>query len=253
MKNLLNEYLMVKKRVEKVSNYNYTVDLKAKLAEAKLDVKQNKKSIKDMEMDQKRRDIQMNWLVNSEKTDAMRRVDYNHQKLTYMQEKIVDVQNKIDGLEVIKEEQDENYQEIKERYDKLVQIGQSYGIKLDSQGHVVTSKKAANLKKKFEEAKKQERAVRSEIESLEKHSKMEAKDKKKQLRSLTNKKNQTGKAILEKIADIRGKALELAEVIEMKSYDIGEDLLEKWKKENERTLQKLEEDEKNALDVNHEM
>ena len=39
MKNLLNEYNMVKKWIEKVSNYNYTVDLKAKLAESEEEIK----------------------------------------------------------------------------------------------------------------------------------------------------------------------------------------------------------------------
>ena len=34
MKNLLNEYASVKKRIEKASDYNYTVDLKQKLSES---------------------------------------------------------------------------------------------------------------------------------------------------------------------------------------------------------------------------
>lgn len=42
---------MVKKRIEKVSNYNYTVDLKTKLQESEEDIKKNNKSIKDMEME----------------------------------------------------------------------------------------------------------------------------------------------------------------------------------------------------------
>jgi hypothetical protein len=53
MKNLLNEYNMVKKRIEKVSNYNYTVDLKQKLIETEEEIKANAKKIKDMEMEQK--------------------------------------------------------------------------------------------------------------------------------------------------------------------------------------------------------
>ena len=60
-----------------------------------------------------------------------------------------------------------------------------------------------------------------------------------------------GKTILEKISDIRTKALELGSLIEkMKSYDIGEDILLKWETENNRLLDRLKEDEKNALDVN---
>ena len=43
----------------------------------------------------------MNRILRDEKSDAMRKVDYNHQKLTYMQEKIIDVDKKINGLEVI--------------------------------------------------------------------------------------------------------------------------------------------------------
>ncbi len=35
----------------------------------------------------------------------------------------------------------------------------------------------------------------------------------------------------------------------MKSYDIGEDILAKWESENNRLLNKLEEDEKTALEV----
>lgn len=39
MKNLMTEYNMVKKRIEKVSNYNYTVDLKNKLGESEEEIK----------------------------------------------------------------------------------------------------------------------------------------------------------------------------------------------------------------------
>lgn len=51
MKNLINEYNMVKKRIEKVSNYNYTVDLKAKLAVSEEEIKANHQTIKNMEME----------------------------------------------------------------------------------------------------------------------------------------------------------------------------------------------------------
>ena len=81
-------------------------------------------------------------------------------------------------MEVVKEENEENETEIKERYEKLTQIAGSYGIKLDHHGNVITSKKAQALAKRYEEAQKQARAVRSEIENLEKHAKMESKEKK---------------------------------------------------------------------------
>ena len=96
LKNLLNEYQMVKRRIEKASDFNYTVDLKQKLAEAEAEIRKNNKTIRDMEREQKRRDIQMNRLLKEEKSEVMRKVDYNHQKLTYMQEKIHDVQAKLD-------------------------------------------------------------------------------------------------------------------------------------------------------------
>jgi hypothetical protein len=88
MANLLNEYNTVKKRIEQVGDYNYAVDLKAKVQENEKKIKENEKMIKEMEQDQKRRDIQMNRLVKDEKTEKMRRVDYKHSKLTYLQEKI---------------------------------------------------------------------------------------------------------------------------------------------------------------------
>ena len=91
MKNLMNEYAMVKKWIEKVSNYNYTVDLKNKLAESEEEMKNNAKKIKEMEMEQKWKDIQINCLVKDDKSDAMKKIDFNHQKLSYMQGKIQDV------------------------------------------------------------------------------------------------------------------------------------------------------------------
>jgi len=55
---------------------------------------------------------------------------------------------------------------------------------------------------------------------------------------------------MEKISDIWAKSLELGNLIDkMKSYDIGEDILAKWESENNRLLNKLEEDEKTALEV----
>ncbi len=143
-----------------------------------------------------------------------------------MQEKVNDFQEKVQNLEVIKEEQEENYDRAKERYDKLTQIGEQYGIKLDAYGNVIASKKQAMLKKKYDDVKKAERALQAELDNIEKHNKMDNKERKKQIRHLTSRKTQTGKQIMEKIADIREKALELSGIIQkMKTYDIGEDIL----------------------------
>jgi hypothetical protein len=79
---------------------------------------------------------------------------------------------------------------------------------------VISSKKQAVIKKKYDEAKKQERSIKSEIDNIEKHAKLDNKEKKKQLRHLAQKKSNTGRAILEKIGDIRTKAFELSALID---------------------------------------
>lgn len=49
---------------------------------------------------------------------------------------------------------------------------------------------------------------------------------------------------MEKISDIRAKALELGSLIDrMKQNDIGEEILAKWESENNKLLAKLEVDE----------
>ena len=160
------------------------------------------------------------------------------------------MEKKIGGLDVIKEEQEETYAEVKERCDKLTQIGAHYGIKLDHNGNLIYNKKQIALKKRYDELKKQEKTIKSEIGNIEKHGRIDMKERKKQLRGLTLKKDRTGKEILEKIGDIRRKAIELGDLIEkMKQYDIGEEILLKWQTENEKMLKKLDQDEKNALEV----
>ena len=42
--------------------------------------------------------------MKDDKSEAMKKIDFNHQKLSMMQNKINEVQKKINGLEVIKEE-----------------------------------------------------------------------------------------------------------------------------------------------------
>ena len=61
----------------------------------------------------------------------------------------------------------------------MTQIGEQYGIKLDAYGNVISSKKQAMLKKKYDEVKKQERALKSELENIEKHKNMDNKERKK--------------------------------------------------------------------------
>ena len=51
MKNLINDYNMVKKRVEKVSDFNYAVELKNRLSETTQEVRQNEKQIKELEQE----------------------------------------------------------------------------------------------------------------------------------------------------------------------------------------------------------
>ena len=63
MKNLINDYNMVKKRVEKVSDFNYAVELKNRLAETTQEVRQNDKQIKELEQEQRKKDIEMNRLM----------------------------------------------------------------------------------------------------------------------------------------------------------------------------------------------
>ena len=100
MNNLLSEYNAVKKRIEQVGDYNYAVELKAKVQENEQKIKENEKLIKEMEQDQKRRDIQMNRMVKEEKTEKMRKVDYKHSKLTYLQEKINELNKKIESKKI---------------------------------------------------------------------------------------------------------------------------------------------------------
>jgi len=128
MSNLLNEYNTVKKRIEQVGDYNYAVDLKAKVQENEQKIKENEKKIKEMEQDQKRRDIQMNRLVKEEKTEKMRKVDYKHSKLTYLQEKINELDKKLTTLKTVKQEQDEQEKETKRKYEAMLKIGEHYGI-----------------------------------------------------------------------------------------------------------------------------
>ena len=70
MWNLLNDYNMVKKWVEKVSDFNYSVELKKKLAECTSETKTNDKSIRDLEQEQKKWDNEMNWLMKDPRSDA---------------------------------------------------------------------------------------------------------------------------------------------------------------------------------------
>ena len=53
MNNLLSEYNAVKKRIEQVGDYNYAVELKAKVQDNEQKIKDNEKLIKEMEQDQK--------------------------------------------------------------------------------------------------------------------------------------------------------------------------------------------------------
>ena len=49
MKNLMNEYEMLKKRIEKVSDYNYALELKATLKSTLDEVWENDRTIKWLE------------------------------------------------------------------------------------------------------------------------------------------------------------------------------------------------------------
>jgi hypothetical protein len=181
MSNLLTEYNHVKKRIEQVGDYNYAVDLKAKVVDNEHKIKENEKIIKEMEQDQKRRDTQMNRLVREEKTEKMRRVDYKHSKLTYLHEKINEMDTKIEQLRQVKEEQDEQEKQTKVKYEKMLLIGENYGItekNIDNEEQIFRNK----MLDEYEQLSRKEKFLRQEIESIEKQYKVEIKDKKKHIK-----------------------------------------------------------------------
>lgn len=249
MANLLNEYNHVKKRIEQVGDFNYAVELKSKVNENESKIKENEKKIKEMEQDQKRRDIQMNRLVKEEKTEKMRRVDYKHSKLTYLQEKINELEAKIETLKTVKQEQDEQETETKQKYTAMLRIGESYGItekNIDNEDQIFRNK----LLEKYQQLARKEKHLETEIESIEKSYKVEIKEKKKLVKEYTDKKRQLGKEIIQTISDIRAKANQLDGLItKMKGFEMGEDILNKWSEENKKLLEKLDKDEKTALET----
>jgi hypothetical protein len=85
---------------------------------------------------------------------------------------------------------------------------------------------------------------------MEKHFKTEMKEKRKMVKEFTDKKKKIGKGILEKINDIRDKGNQLEGLLKkMKGFEMGEDIINKWNEENRKLFEKLDNDEKTALDV----
>ena len=240
MNNLLNEYNTVKKRIEQVGDYNYAVELKNKVQDNEKKIKDNEKLIKEMEQDQKRRDIQMNRLVKEEKTDKMRKVDYKHSKLTYLQEKIGDLEKKIDTLKTVKEEQDEQEQETKQKYEAMLKIGEHYGINernIDNEEEIFRNK----LLEEYQQLARKEKHLQQEIDSIEKQYKIEIKEKKKLIKEYTDKKKSATKEISQAVKDILTKAKHLDDLIEkMRGFGMGEDILNKWAEENKELISKNE-------------
>lgn len=236
MNNLLTEYNTVKKRIEQVGDYNYAVDLKAKVQENEQKIKDNEKLIKEMEQDQKRRDIQMNRLVKDEKTEKMRKVDYKHSKLTYLQEKINELEAKINTLETVKREQDEQETEVKQKYEAMLRIGEHYGItekNIDNEEQIFKNK----LLDEYEQIARKEKHIKQEIESIEKQYKVELKEKKKLIKEYTDKKKTATKELSQVVKDILTKAKQLDDLIEkMRGFGMGEDILNKWSEENQELI-----------------
>ncbi|CAI2379423.1 unnamed protein product [Moneuplotes crassus] len=229
MNNLLTEYNTVKKRIEQVSDFNYAVDLKSKIAENKQTIKDNNKKIKELEQDQKKRDIQMNRMLKEEKSEKMRRVDYKHSKLTYLQEKINEMQVKIEHLEKEKQEKDEQEQDIRQKYEAMLRIGEHYGINennIDNEEDIFKNK----LMEEYEKV--------IQIESMEKQYKIEIKEKKKMIKEYTDKKKNATKELGTVVNDILGKAEQLNGLIEkMRGFGMGEDILNRWAEENKQLIE----------------
>lgn len=240
MANLLTEYNTVKKRIEQVGDYNYAVELKSKVAENERKIKENEKLIKEMEQDQKRRDIQMNRLVKEEKTEKMRRVDYKHSKLTYLQEKINELEERIAQLKVVKDEQDGQEAETKQKYEAMLKIGEHYGINeknVDDQQQIFRNK----LMDEYEQLARREKHLKGELESVEKQYKGEIKEKKRVVREMAERKEKVQGELKQVVQDILAKARQLDDLIgKMRGFGMGEDILNKWEQENKELIRNNE-------------
>lgn len=84
-----------------------------------------------MELELKRRDIQMNRLVTQGKSDKMKKLDFNHQKLTILQEKINGYESKIDQNQEIIETNQSKIKEDKTKFNKLLKIAKMQGVDLN--------------------------------------------------------------------------------------------------------------------------
>lgn len=236
MNNLLTEYNTVKKRIEQVGDYHYAVDLKKKVADNKLVIKENEKKIKEMEQDQKKRDIKMNRMIKEEKSEKMRRVDYKHSRLTYLQDKINEMEEKIEQLNQEKQEKDIQEKEVKQKYESMLKIGEHYGItekNIENEEEIFRNK----LMDEYELVIRKEKFLKQEMESIEKQYKMEIKEKKKMIKEYTDKKKNASKELSTVVQDILSKAQQLDGLIEkMRGFGMGEDILNKWSEENKELI-----------------
>ena len=143
-------------------------------------------------------------------------------------------------LQSVKEEQDKQEGEIKQKYDAMLRIGEHYGItekNIDNEEQIFKNQ----LLDDYQQMSRKEKHLQQEIDSIEKQFKIELKEKKKVIKELTDKKKKAAQDIGQAVKDILMKAKQLDELIEkMRGFGMGEDILNKWSEENKELMMKNE-------------
>jgi hypothetical protein len=150
------------------------------------------------------------------------------------------LEDKIATLKTVKDEQETQEAETKQKYEAMLKIGQHYGItekNVDNEEQIFRNK----LMDEYEQLARKEKHLKNELESIEKQYKGEIKEKKRIVKEVADRKRKAQGELKQVVQDILAKAKQLDDLIgKMRGFGMGEDILNKWEQENKELIKSNE-------------
>eukprot|EP00347_Sterkiella_histriomuscorum_P015656 403356196 len=237
--NLIREHQRLKKRLEEVQSPDFLLNLKKNIRSTEQEIKNYEKMLQQLHVEQIRREKRLDKIIERNEPETMKQINDQTSQLAYLNEKIAELRDQYDKSEKLKDQQLEQLEELKQRFEKLNQIADHYGIEVDK--HDQNNKEYEKLNKDLEQLEKQKRIARSAIDTLTKKYESALTEKKKEFDQLYYKKAMILKSYNEKIKLLKYKGEEIQDLIEKAKTGADKgllDILSKWEEANRKIFEK---------------
>lgn len=215
--NMMVEYEKVSARMDLIKDPNFFSNLHAQLDEVNKEMKSLEKENKTLHTEQKKRELEMEKLLAQGAPDTMYQINDLQNKVTITKDQLRKEESESEEVEMLMQQVAEQEKELKQKEEKLREIGKKYDVNFDNTGDEKKQIEAEKLQGEKDTYGKHLAIAESATKVMRKKLKTMSKVNKVKLRELQDQKEEYEKELELKTQQVKIKNQEISELMEKNS------------------------------------